>query len=76
MRDSQMRKSKTENPSLPVRLPTGTRYVIEGRRSKSGHLRIVSRQVILPSGEHFDVADPASEPAPQRRKSSARRRRA
>jgi hypothetical protein len=76
MRNLTMRKTKTGLPSLPGRLPSGTRYVIEGRRSKSGRLRIVSRQVILPSGEQIDVAAPASEPAPQRRKSTARRRRA
>jgi len=43
---------------LPGRLPDGTRYVIEGRRGKNGRLKIVSRQVILPSGEQFDVEAP------------------
>lgn len=57
MRTSEMRKL-SEPRRLPGRLPDGTHYVIEGRRSKSGQLRIVSRQVILPNGEHFDVAGP------------------
>ena len=35
-----------------------TRYVIEGRRGKNGRLKIVSRQVILPSGEQFDLDAP------------------
>jgi hypothetical protein len=39
-------------------LPSGTRYVIEGRPGKSGQLRIVSRQVILPSGEQINVSGP------------------
>jgi len=41
--------------SLPNRFPAGTRYVIEGRRGKTGKLRIVSRQLILPNGDQFEL---------------------
>jgi hypothetical protein len=40
---------------LPRRFPAGTRYVIEGRRGKSGKLQIVSRQLILPNGQQIDL---------------------
>jgi hypothetical protein len=69
MRSANMQKPTTAPARLPVRLPSGTRYVIEGRRSKTGHLRIVSRQVILPNGEHFEIAAPREKIA-----SSARRK--
>jgi hypothetical protein len=38
---------------LPSRFPAGTHYVIEGRPGKSGKLRIVSRQLILPDGRRI-----------------------
>jgi hypothetical protein len=41
--------------SLPSRFPAGTRYVIEGRRGKSGKLQIVSRQLILPNGRQIQL---------------------
>jgi hypothetical protein len=41
--------------TLPARFPVGTRYVIEGRPGKAGEMTIVSRQVILPNGEKFDL---------------------
>ena len=60
---------------LPARLPAGTRYVIEGRPSKAGKMRIVSRQLILPNGKLFDLgAESFDRPArPSRRKRAARR---
>jgi hypothetical protein len=61
MRTSEMRR-QIKPRGLPGRLPDGTHYVIEGRRSKTGQLRIVSRQVILPTGELFEVAGPAIAP--------------
>ena len=76
MRTNEMRKP-LEPRGLPGRLPDGTHYVIEGRRSKSGQLRIVSRQVILPNGEHFDVAGPHIAPgctAPRKRTARGRTR--
>ncbi len=42
--------------SLPARLPVGTRYVIEGRPGKTGKMRIVSRQLILPNGKQIDLS--------------------
>lgn len=42
--------------SLPSRFPAGTHYVIEGRRGKSGKLQIVSRQLILPNGQRFEIS--------------------
>jgi hypothetical protein len=52
--------------SLPTRFPVGTRYVIEGRRGKSGRLRIVSRQLILPNGRQFEVKASGSAPSLKR----------
>lgn len=69
MRTATMRKSPPRSTGLPGRLPDGTRYVIEGRRGKNGRLQIVSRQVILPTGEQFEVEPPvvpASVPAKNR----------
>jgi len=47
--------------TLPKRFPAGTRYVIEGRRGKSGKLTIVSRQLILPNGREIEVKPAAYE---------------
>jgi len=75
MRSAIMRKPPTRSTGLPGRLPDGTRYVVEGRRGKNGRLQIVSRQVILPSGEHFEVAAPAApESSPKKSASAARRK--
>jgi hypothetical protein len=70
---------------LPRRFPVGTRYVLEGVPSEEGRLRVISRLLVLPNGEEFDltheVPDQASnqilEPAPRRRSHGphARRRR-
>ncbi len=71
MRTAAMRKSPPRSTGLPGRLPDGTRYVIEGRRGKNGRLQIVSRQVILPTGEQFEVEPPAaaSEASPAKARS-------
>jgi hypothetical protein len=80
MRTAAMRKTPTRSTGLPGQLPDGTRYVIEGRRGKNGRLQIVSRQVILPTGEHFEVAAPAAAPAkartPAKKSASPARRKA
>jgi len=80
MRNATMRKPPTRSTGLPGRLPDGTRYVIEGRRGKNGRLQIVSRQVILPTGEQFEVAPPAAIPAksaaPAKKSASSIRRKA
>jgi hypothetical protein len=63
---------------LPRRLPVGTRYVLEGVPSEEGRLRVISRLLVLPSGEEFDLTNQTLEPAPRRRSHGARvaRRRA
>jgi hypothetical protein len=80
MRIAAMRKPPTRSTGLPGRLPDGTRYVIEGRRGKNGRLKIVSRQVILPTGEQFEVEPPAAVPAksaaPAKKSASSTRRKA
>jgi hypothetical protein len=75
MRTATMRKPPTRSP-LPGRLPDGTRYVIEGRRGKNGRLQIVSRQVILPTGEQFEVSAPVETPAKAASKQPARAKKA
>jgi hypothetical protein len=58
---------------LPNRFPAGTRYVIEGRRGKSGKLLIVSRQLILPDGQCIDIKAASYErPRPAQRKRERR----
>ena len=75
MRTAQMRKPVMPSTGLPEHLPHGTRYVIEGRRNKDGGVRIISRQVILPNGDHFDVAGPGTNRARAVRGATSRRRR-
>lgn len=60
--------------SLPARLPAGTRYVIEGRPGKTGKMRIVSRQLILPNGKLFDLKGGSFDTAarPRRRARASR----
>ena len=56
---------------LPRRLPVGTRYVLEGVPS-DGRLRVISRLIVLPSGEEIDLTHEILEPAPRRRSHGAR----
>jgi hypothetical protein len=56
---------------LPRRLPVGTRYVLEGVPSE-GRLRVISRLIVLPSGEEIDLTHEILEPAPRRRSYGAR----
>jgi hypothetical protein len=56
---------------LPRRLPVGTRYVLEGVPSE-GRLRVISRLIVLPSGEEIDLTHEILEPAPRRRSHGAR----
>jgi hypothetical protein len=46
-------------PQLPSRFPVGTRLIVEGEPGKGGKLRIVSRYVVMPSGERYDLLTPA-----------------
>jgi hypothetical protein len=75
MRIANMRKPTMPSTGLPEHLPHGTHYVIEGRRNKDGGVRIVSRQVILPNGEHFDVAGPGTDRSRAPRCAPSRRHR-
>jgi hypothetical protein len=52
---------------LPRRLPVGTRYVLEGVPSEEGRLRVISRLLVLPSGEEIDLTHETLEPTPRRR---------
>jgi hypothetical protein len=51
---------------LPRRLPVGTRYVLEGVPSEEGRLRVISRLLVLPSGEEIDLTDEVLQPKPRR----------
>src|SRR3984893_2789091 len=70
---------RQSNP-LPKRFPVGARYVVEGRGGEDGHLRVVSRYVVLPGGQRINVpSDPgqppglsAHAPRPKRARSRAR----
>ena len=57
---------------LPRRLPVGTRYVLEGVPSEEGRLRVISRLLVLPSGEEFDLTREILQPKPRRRSHAAR----
>ncbi len=62
---------------LPRRFPAGTRYVLEGIPAKEGQLQVISRLLVLPNGQQFDLTDDALAVHPRRRarRSTARRRR-
>jgi hypothetical protein len=47
---------------LPKRFPVGARYVVEGRGGEDGHLRVVSRYVVLPGGQRINVPSDPSQP--------------
>jgi len=51
---------------LPKRFPVGTTYVVEGRGGESGHLRVYSRYVVLPSGERINLGGDFARPASPR----------
>ncbi len=57
---------------LPRRLPVGTRYVLEGVPSEEGRLRVISRLLVLPSGEEIDLTHAVLQPTPRRRSHAAR----
>src|SRR5580704_15164639 len=53
---------RQSNP-LPKRFPIGARYVVEGRGGEDGHLRVVSRYVVLPGGQRINIpSDPGQSP--------------
>jgi hypothetical protein len=57
---------------LPRRLPVGTRYVLEGVPAETGRMRVISRLLVLPNGQQFDLPGDA---APRRRARRANTRR-
>jgi hypothetical protein len=57
---------------LPARFPVGTHYIVEGEPAKGGKLRIVSRYLVMPSGERYDLM---STPEPARKLDLARKSR-
>jgi hypothetical protein len=61
---------------LPRRFPVGTRYVLEGLPAGPGQVRVISRVLVLPNGQQFDLTQPSPEPATRRRarRSTERRR--
>jgi len=60
---------------LPRRFPVGTRYVLEGVPAKEGQLKVISRLLVLPNGQQFDLTDDPLDIQPRRRarRSAARR---
>jgi hypothetical protein len=66
----------TRIPRLPRRFPVGTRYVLEGVPATAGRLRVISRMIVLPDGQAFDLTDePATPIARTARRADIRRRR-
>jgi hypothetical protein len=69
-----------QSSPLPKRFPVGARYVVEGRGGENGHLRVVSRYVVLPGGQRINVPpDPGqppglSAPAPRHKRVRSRAR--
>jgi hypothetical protein len=61
---------------LPRRFPVGTRYVLEGIPAQEGQLQVISRLIVLPNGQQFDLTHEGPEPRRQAGRSHARRRRA
>jgi hypothetical protein len=67
-----------QSSPLPKRFPVGARYVVEGRGGEDGHLRVVSRYIVLPGGQRINVpSDPSkfgaiSAHAPRGKRGSSR----
>jgi len=57
---------------VPRRFPVGATYVVEGYGGEQGHLRVISRYVVLPGGRRINV--PGSIVAPVPAAAMARRR--
>jgi hypothetical protein len=69
-----------QSSPLPKRFPVGARYVVEARGGEDGHLRVVSRYVVLPGGQRTNVpSDPGQPPglsahAPRHKRARSRAR--
>ncbi len=61
---------------LPRRLPVGTRYVLEGVPAETGRMRVISRLLVLPDGQQFDLTRDIREPDRRRQARRANTRRA
>lgn len=70
----------TPKQRLPRRFPVGTRLVVEGEPDRHGTLRVVSRYLVMPNGQRYDLAPQAPMPnapvppatgGPRRRRASA-----
>jgi len=57
---------------LPRRLPVGTRYVLEGVPAETGRMRLISRLLVLPNGQQFDLTREAARHRPARRANTRR----
>lgn len=61
---------------LPSRFPEGTKFVIEGRATGPGEVRVVTRYVELPDGTRYRLPrNPASRNTRTARRRAARPRR-
>lgn len=49
---------------VPRRFPIGTTYVVEGYGGEQGHLRVISRYVVLPGGRRINVPGSIAPPVP------------
>jgi hypothetical protein len=49
---------------VPRRFPVGATYVVEGYGGEQGHLRVVSRYVVLPGGRRINVPGSNLSPVP------------
>jgi hypothetical protein len=63
----------SQTDRLPSRFPIGTRYVVEGRGTPQGRLRIQSRYLEFPDGRHVDLPVDRPERARSRRRRLLRR---
>jgi hypothetical protein len=52
---------------LPRRFPVGTRYVLEGLPAEPGQVPVISRMLVLPNGQQFDLTQASAEAVPPRR---------
>ena len=54
----------TNMPSsrLPERLPTGAKYVVEGRGGENGEFQVSARYVVLPTGRRINLLDKGRQP--------------
>ena len=51
---------------LPHRFPVGATYVVEGYGGEEGHLRVISRYVVLPGGRRINVPSAGGPSVPAR----------